>query len=478
MRKDEAMDMCEGPLFGKLLVFAVPLMFSGILQLLFNAADIIVVGQFTGDAAMAAVGSTSSLNNLIVNFFLGLSAGASVAAARYYGMRAWRDVEETVHTAILLGFITGLAMVFIGFFLARPLLTLMGTTSDVIDQSVLYMRIVFVGMPALMVYDFGAGILRAIGDTKRPLLFLFCGGVINVGLNLFFVIVCHMGVAGVAIGTVMSQLVSAVLTVRCLMRSSTACRLSLRRLRIVGAQLRFILRVGLPTGIQSAVFNISNVLIQSAINSFDSSVIVAGNTASVNIEGFVYTAMNAFYQATLTFTSQNVGAHRVKRILPIMGWNLLFSGVMGLGLGGCAVLLGRQLLGIYTPSAEVVSYGLIRLNIIGLTYFSCGLMDVVCASIRGLGPSITPTVISLAGACGLRIVWIYTVFAAHRTLLTLYLSYPMSWVVTFAANVVCFVFFFRRWKKQIRWKDFFLAVLRWAIVGPFAYRWLLRTKKE
>ena len=448
MRKDEAMDMCEGPLFGKLLVFAVPLMFSGILQLLFNAADIIVVGQFTGDAAMAAVGSTSSLNNLIVNFFLGLSAGASVAAARYYGMRAWRDVEETVHTAILLGFITGLAMVFIGFFLARPLLTLMGTTSDVIDQSVLYMRIVFVGMPALMVYDFGAGILRAIGDTKRPLLFLFCGGVINVGLNLFFVIVCHMGVAGVAIGTVMSQLVSAVLTVRCLMRSSTACRLSLRRLRIVGAQLRFILRVGLPTGIQSAVFNISNVLIQSAINSFDSSVIVAGNTASVNIEGFVYTAMNAFYRATLTFTSQNVGAHRVKRILPIMGWNLLFSGVIGLGLGGCAVLLGRQLLGIYTPTAEVVSYGLIRLNIIGLTYFSCGLMDVVCASIRGLGPSITPTVISLAGACGLRIVWIYTVFAAHRTLLTLYLSYPVSWVVTFAANVVCFVFFFRRWKKR------------------------------
>ena len=442
--------MCNGPLLGKLLVFSVPLMLSGILQLLFNAADIIVVGRYTGTGAMAAVGSTSSLNNLIVNMFMGLSAGGSVVVAQYYGMKAWKDVGDTVHTAMLLGLVTGVAMLFAGMFLARPLLVLMGTTEDVIDQAVLYMRIVFAGMPALMVYDFGAGILRAIGDTRRPLFFLFCGGVINVGLNLFFVIVFNMGVAGVAIGTVMSQLISAVLTVRCLMRSGTACRLELRALRIDRHKLGRILRVGVPTGIQSVVFNISNVLIQAAVNSFKSSAIVAANTAASNIEGFVYTAMNSFYQASITFTSQNVGAHKVERIRPILWWSLLCSTVAGCTLGALAVLFGEQLLGIYTPGdAEVISYGLVRLRLICLTYFTCGLMDVTCGSIRGLGPSVTPTLVTLAGACGLRIVWIYTIFAADRTLFTLYLSYPVSWVVSFIANMVCFVIFFRNWKRRV-----------------------------
>ena len=438
--------MCNGPLLGKLLVFSVPLMLSGILQLLFNAADIIVVGRYTG----TGVGSTSSLNNLIVNMFMGLSAGGSVVVAQYYGMRAWKDVGDTVHTAMLLGLVTGVAMLFAGMFLARPLLVLMGTTEDIIDQAVLYMRIVFAGMPALMVYDFGAGILRAIGDTRRPLFFLFCGGVINVGLNLFFVIVFNMGVAGVAIGTVMSQLISAVLTVRCLMRSGTACRLELRALRIDRHKLGRILRVGVPTGVQSVAFNISNVLIQAAVNSFKSSAIVAANTAASNIEGFVYTAMNSFYQASITFTSQNVGAHKVERIKPILWWSLLCSTVAGCTLGALAVLFGEQLLGIYTPGdAEVISYGLVRLRLICLTYFTCGLMDVTCGSIRGLGPSVTPTLVTLAGACGLRIVWIYTIFAADRTLFTLYLSYPVSWVVSFIANMVCFIIFFRNWKRRV-----------------------------
>ena len=449
MKRDQAMDMCSGPLAGKLLIFAIPLMFSGILQLLFNAADIIVVGQFTGDQAMAAVGSTSSLNNLIVNLFLGVSAGGSVVVAQYFGMKAWRDVEETVHTAILLGFIIGVALVFIGIALARPLLTLMGTTADVIDQSVLYMRIVFLGMPALMVYDFGAGILRAIGDTRRPLLYLFAGGVINVGLNLFFVIVFNLGVAGVAIGTVMSQITSAALTVRCLVKSDTVCRLTIKNLRIVRHKLFRILRVGLAVGIQSTVFNISNVLIQSAVNSFDNSVLVAGNTASSNIEGFVFTAMQAFYQASLTFTSQNVGAHKVERIRPILLWCLLFVTVTGLALGGAAALLGNQLLHIYSPSDEVVAFGLVRLRIICLTYFLDGIMDVVCGSIRGLGPSITPTITSFLGACGFRIAWIYTIFAMDRSLTTLYLSYPISWLITLSANVICFIFFFRAWKKRV-----------------------------
>ncbi len=449
MKRDQTMDMCSGPLAGKLLIFAIPLMLSGILQLLFNAADIIVVGQFTGDRAMAAVGSTSSLNNLIVNLFLGVSAGGSVVVAQYFGMRAWRDVEETVHTAVLLGLIIGVALVFVGVALARPLLALMGTTSDVIDQSVLYMRIVFLGMPALMVYDFGAGILRAIGDTRRPLLYLFAGGVINVALNLFFVIVCRMGVAGVAIGTVMSQVTSAALTIRCLVKSETVCRLTIRNLRIVRHKLFRILRVGLAVGLQSTVFNISNVLVQSAVNSFDNSVLVAGNTASSNIEGFVFTAMQAFYQASLTFTSQNAGAHRAERIRPILLWCLLFVTVTGLALGGAAALLGEPLLHIYSPSDEVVAFGLVRLRIICLTYFLDGIMDVVCGSIRGLGPSITPTVTSFLGACGFRIAWIYTVFAMDRSLTTLYLSYPISWIITASANVICFIVFFRSWKKRV-----------------------------
>ena len=452
MNRDMTIDMCSGPLMGKLLRFSVPLMLSGILQLLFNAADIVVVGQFDSSDAMAAVGSTSSLNNLIVNLFLGLSAGGSVVVAQYFGMKSRQDAEETVHTAILLGFISGLALVAAGMFLAEPMLVLMGTTPDVIDQSVLYMRIVFAGMPAMMVYDFGAGILRAVGDTRRPLVYLFCGGVVNVAFNLFFVIVCHLGVAGVAIGTVMSQCIAAFLTVRCLMKTEDCYGIRLRELRIVKHKLLRILRVGVPTGIQGAMFSISNVVIQSSINSFDSSIIVAGNTASGNIEGFVYTAMNAFYQASLTFTSQNVGAHQTRRILPVLGWSLLCVTVVGVATGVLAVLFGPQLLGIYSPDEEVIAYGLERLRLICLTYFLCGTMDVVTGSIRGLGPSVTPAVISLLGVCGLRIVWIYTVFAAHRSLMVLYLSYPVSWLITLVVNIICFAVFFKRWKKRIEAK--------------------------
>ena len=449
MRKDMTMDMCSGPLFGNLLRFSVPLMLSGILQLLFNSADIIVLGQFAGGNAMAAVGSTSSLNHLIVNLFLGLSSGGSVVVAQYFGMKSQKDIEESVHTSILLGLISGLVLVAVGLLLAEPMLTLMGTTSDLIDQAVLYMRIVFVGMPAMMVYDFGAGILRAVGDTRRPLLYLLAGGIVNIGLNLFFVLVFHMGVEGVAIGTVMSQCMSAFLVIRCLMSTEDSYGLKLRRLRIVKAKLLRILRIGVPTGVQGAVFSISNVLIQSAINSFDSSTIVAGNTASVNIENFVYTAMNAVYQAALTFTSQNVGAHNAKRINPIMWLSSLLSAAVGLILGVTAVVFGTQLLSIYSPEPEIVAYGLDRLRLIGLTYFLCGLMDTVCGCIRGMGTSIAPTLISLTGACGLRIVWIFTIFASTRSLFILYLSYPVSWFVTYAANLVCFAVTSRRWKKRV-----------------------------
>ena len=445
MKRSYEIDMCSGPLVPKILQFSIPLMLSGILQLLFNAADIIVVGQFTGSTAMAAVGSTGSLNNLIINIFIGLSLGSSVLMARYYGAKDDKNINELVHTSVLLSFISGAALIIIGIILARPLLSLMGTPYDVIDQAVLYMRIIFIGMPALMTYDFGAGILRAIGDTKRPLAYLFISGIINVFLNLFFVIVFGLGVAGVAIATIISQYTSALLVLRCLMKADTSYKLRLRSLRIVRSKLFQIFRIGIPAGVQGAVFNISNVLIQSSINSFGS-IAMAGNTASSNIEGFVYTAMNSLYQASTSFTSQNVGAGNTKRIVKVLLSCLAIVTIVGAALGYIAVAFGDFFLGIYSSDPEVIAYGLERLGIICSTYFLCGLMDTACGSIRGLGYSIAPTIVSLAGACGLRIAWIYTAFRIDHTLFMLYLSYPASWLVTFIVHMICFIVFFRKWK--------------------------------
>lgn len=445
MSRSYEIDMCSGPLVPKILQFSIPLMLSGILQLLFNAADIIVVGQFTGSAAMAAVGSTSSLNNLIINIFIGLSLGSSVLMARYYGAKDTEDIHQLVHTSIMLSLISGAGLIVIGTALARPLLELMGTPHDVIDQAVLYMRIIFLGMPALMTYNFGAGILRAIGDTKRPLAFLFVAGVVNVILNLFFVIVFGLGVAGVAIATIISQYISAVLVLRCLMKDDAPYRLEIRKLRMHRRMLMQIIRVGLPAGIQSAVFNISNVLIQSSINSFGS-IAVAGNTAATNIEGFVTTSMNAIYQASTSFTSQNVGAGNKERIVPVLLSCLSIVAILGAALGWLAFLGGRFLLGIYSSDPEVIAYGMNRMSVLCTTYFLCGMMDTTCGSIRGLGYSIAPTIVSLAGACGLRVLWIYTIFRLDRSLYTLYISYPISWAITFSAHIICFIVFFRAWK--------------------------------
>ena len=447
MRKTYEIDMCNGPLLGKILRFAVPLMFSGILQLLFNAADIVVVGQFTGSDALAAVGSTGSLNNLIVNVFLGLSIGSSVLTARYYGAQDWDNVRDVVHTSMLLSAIAGVVLIFLGISLAAPLLELMGTPENVLDQAVLYMRIIFAGMPAMMIYNFGAAILRAVGDTRRPLIFLLIAGIINVILNLFFVIVFHMGVAGVALATIISQCISAALVVLCLIRSSGHYKLYLKKLRITKDKLLQIVLVGLPAGIQGAVFSISNVLIQSSINSFGS-IAMAGNTAASNIEGFVYTSMNALYQASLSFTSQNIGAKKVHRIVPVLTRCLGCVIVIGAGLSALALLFGRQLLSIYSSDPEVITYGIGRMGVVCLTYFLCGMMDVTCGSIRGMGYSVAPTIVSLAGACGLRILWIFTIFQIDHTLFNLYLSYPISWAITFAAHLLCFILFFRQWKKK------------------------------
>lgn len=447
MRRSFEIDMCNGPLLGKILLFSVPLMLSGILQLLFNAADIVVVGRFAGNEALAAVGSTGSLNNLIVNVFMGLSIGTSIMVARYYGAQDWKSIREIVHTSMLVSFICGVALIFIGIFLAAPLLELMGTPPECLDQAVLYMRIIFIGMPAQMVYNFGAAILRAVGDTRRPLLFLLAAGIVNVLLNLFFVIVFHMDTAGVALATIISQSISAVLVVLCLMRSHAPYRLRFRRLRVRKAQLLQIIRVGLPAGIQGAVFSVSNVLIQSSINSFGS-LAVGGNTAASNIEGFVYTSMNSLYQTSLSFTSQNVGAGKLQRVVPILLRCLGVVLTVGVGLSGLALLFNHQLLGIYSSDQEVIRYGLGRLEVVCATYFLCGMMDVVCGSVRGLGSSVVPTIVSLTGACGLRILWIYTIFAENRTLFFLYLSYPITWVITFSAHLVCFFIFLHRRKKR------------------------------
>lgn len=448
MKKSYEIDMCDGPLLSKILLFSVPLMMSGILQLLFNAADIIVVGRFAGSSALAAVGSTSSLINLLINVFVGLSVGVNVLVAKYYGGQREKDMSETVHTAVLTSLLSGLFLVILGGIAARPLLHLMGTPDDVLDQAVLYMRIYFLGMPVLMVYNFGAAILRAIGDTRRPLYFLFMAGVVNVALNLFFVIGLGMGVDGVGWATVISEHVSALLVLKSLMEAPGALKLNLKELRIHPKKLKRIVKIGLPAGMQGAIFSISNVLIQSSVNSFGS-IAMAGNTASANIEGFVYTAMNAVYQTNLSFTSQNLGGRKYSRINRIMYICLAVVTVVGITLGITAVLAGDLLLGIYSSDAQVLRYGMLRLEIICGTYFLCGIMDCMVGSLRGLGYSVIPMFVSLAGACGFRVLWVFTVFAAYRSLDVLYLSYPVSWAITAIAHMITF----RKIRRKIPRQD-------------------------
>lgn len=438
------MDMCNGPIFGKLLVFALPLMLSGILQLLFNAADIVVVGKFSGSHALAAVGSTGALINFFVNVFIGFSIGTNVLVAQYFGARDEKNVHETVHTSILLGIVGGFILIVAGMVFAKPMLEWMDTPEDVLSHAVLYMRIYFIGMPAMLVYNFGAAILRAIGDTRRPLYYLLSAGMINVILNLFFVIVLDMGVAGVATATVISQIVSAILIVRCLMHSDGIYRLDLHELKIYKRKMVHIAKIGLPAGVQGAVFSLSNVLIQSSVNSFGS-IAMAGNTAAGNIEGFVYTSMNAVYQTALSFTSQNVGGERQDRIPKIVFQCLAIVTVVGAVLGNLAYQCGPFLLNIYSSDPEVIQYGMSRMQIICQWYFLCGIMDVAVGILRGMGYSVMPMLVSLAGACGLRVLWIFTVFVWKHSLFVLYLSYPITWTITLAVHFICF---FVIWKRK------------------------------
>lgn len=445
----EAMDMTEGPLLGNILRFSLPVMLTGILQLLYNAADIVVVGRFAGPTAMAAVGSTGSLINLIVNVFMGLSIGASVAVAQYYGAHRHKDVSQSVHTSIAVAFISGIVVMIFGVAMARTLLEMMGTPEDVLDLAVTYIRIYFMGMPFAMVYNFGAAILRAVGDTRRPLYFLTISGLVNVVLNVVFVAVFNMSVAGVALSTAISQVIAVVLIVLGLTHAEGSIRLDIRKIRIYPDKLKQIARVGIPAGLQGSIFSVSNVLIQSSINSFGSSV-MAGNAASANIEGFAYTVMNALYQAALTFTGQNIGARKPERIGRILWTCQAAVMVIGLVFSLLIHLVGAQLLGIYSSDAQVVDMGMRRLELMMKTYFLCGMMDTFVGVIRGMGNSLLPMIVSTLGACVFRIVWVYTVFAADRTLSVLYISYPISWAITAMAHFVCYLVIKPRVTARIR----------------------------
>lgn len=436
-------DMCNGPLLGKILIFYVPLMLSGILQLLFNAADIVVVGRFAGNESLAAVGATSSLTNLIVNLFIGLSVGANVLVARFYGAGQKNELKSMVQTALVTAAISGILLIFIGFFVSKPALGMMGTPDDVIDHSVLYMRIYFAGMPFMMVYNFGGAVLRAVGDTRRPLYYLLIAGGVNVVLNLIFVILLQMGVAGVATATVISQAISAALVVRCLLMTDSAYKLVLNDLQIAPDKLIKMFQIGMPAGLQGALFSISNVLIQSSVNSFGS-IAMAGNTAASNIEGFVYTAMNAFHQASISFCGQNYGAKKYKRVGKVTAICLGLVTAVGLVMGSGAYLASGILLRLYSPDAEVIRYGTLRMAYICIPYFLCGVMDVMVGTLRGMGYAIMPMLVSLSGACLFRVVWIYTLFRQFPTLECLYISYPISWSLTFLVHLICFMVVYRK----------------------------------
>ncbi|WP_297238377.1 MATE family efflux transporter [uncultured Faecalicoccus sp.] len=438
MKNTRQIDMVQGPIFRKLIFFSIPVILSGILQLLFNAADVIVVGRFSGSEALAAVGSTSSLINLLINLFLGISIGANVLVGQYIGARDIENCQKTVHTGILFALFGGLAMGIFGFLMAPVLLTWMATPPNVLPLSTTYMQIYFIGLPALLVYDFGAALLRAIGDTKRPLYFLLISGIINVCLNLFFVLGFNMGVAGVAIATIISEFISALLVLICLHNTEGPIQFQKKNLHFSLEKGIKMVKIGVPAGVQGMLFSISNVLIQSSVNGFGSTV-MAGNTASLNIENFVYISMNAIYQTALSFTSQNMGAKQYKRIDKILFECLCLVVIVGLVLGWGAYLGGDWLLHIYSGEPEVIKIGLIRLSIICTTYFTCGIMDVLVGSLRGMGYSILPMFVSMMGVCAFRVLWIFTIFQMHKELFVLYISYPISWILTIAVDVVCYV---------------------------------------
>ena len=442
--------MLQGPLLKNVILYTIPIVLTSWLQLLFNAADLVIVGQFDGSNCLAAVGATGAITNLIINLFIGLSVGAGVTVAHGLGSGDDEAVHRTVHAAIPAAIVSGIFLTVVGVALSKTFLVWMDTPTEnnVLELATLYMQVYFGGMVFNMVYNFAASILRAAGDTKSPLIFLAISGVINVGLNVFFVRVLYMSVAGVALATAISQAISAILVVITLMRRTDACKLELKKMRFYGPQLSKMIRIGLPAGIQGSMFSISNVMIQSSINSFGD-IVMSGNTAAGNIEGFVFTAMNAFHQTAVNFTGQNVGARQYDRVKKILWTCLGCVGVTGLVLGLAMYGFGPQLLSIYiTDSQEAIQYGLVRLGYICAVYFLCGLMDVSTGALRGMGASMVPMIISVLGVCGIRLLWIGTVFQTYHTTDCLYLSYGVSWVITFIAQFAAFWLIYRKHTKK------------------------------
>lgn len=448
-----SIDMTGGPIVKGLLLFAIPIMLTGMLQLLFNAADTVVVGRFGSETAIGAVGSTTALITLIVNLFMGLSVGASVTTAYCYGAKDAKGVQQVVHTSILSATIAGILVGIIGFFVSTPALRLMEAPDNVIGQSATYMKIYFCGTPAMMVYNFGASIVRSSGDTKRPLFYLSISGVVNIILNLIFVIVFHLDVAGVAIATVISQFISAACILVHMMRCDKWYKLEIRKLRIYPEKLLKIIRIGVPAGLQSSVFSISNVVVQSSINSFGS-IAVNGNAAAASLEGFMYLSVNAFHQSAVSFTGQNIGAKKYHRTSSIMKAALALAAAVSIVMSGVFLLFREELLHIYIPaympnSQAAVAYGVQRLIIICSTYYLCSGNDVMTGVLRGMGTSLVPALISVIGVCGTRILWVLLIFPSFHTITSLYISYPVSWFISFAAQIICFVFVKRRLQKQM-----------------------------
>ena len=447
MKKNKyEIDMCNGTLMDKLIVFAVPLMISGVLQLMFNAVDIIVVGQYSGSQSLAAVGSTTALINIFTNLFIGISMGVNVLAARFYAAGQDQQMSETVHTAILVALISGVIMTFVGVGMARWALEVMATPDDVIDLSTLYMRIYFLGMPFFMLYNYGAAILRAVGDTRRPLLFLIVAGITNAMLNVILVVKFHMAVEGVAIATVVSQLISCILVLRCLYQSESSYQLRFSKLRVNVSYLSQIFQVGIPAGIQSVVINFSNAMLQSSVNSFGSTA-MAGYTAANNLLGFLYASVNSVTQACMSFTSQNYGVGKFKRMDRVLIDCALISVVFAGTLGTIFYVFGSEILQIYTKDPEVIKVGMEIISITTIPYFLCGIMDLFPGAMRGMGRSGVPMILSIIGTVGTRIVWIYGIFPLHRSLFVLFISYPGSWLITIAMQVICF-FIVRKQERE------------------------------
>ena len=452
MATKKDMDMTNGPLLGKIFIFAIPVILSGVLQLLFNAADTIVVGRYAGSDSLAAVGSTTSIISLLVNFFVGISIGVNAVTAMLIGNRDNEGISETVHTAMVTSVISGLILVFIGVVFTKPILIIMGSPENVLAKSVLYLRIYFLGMPVMMLYNFGSAVLRAFGDTKSPLIYLCIGGIVNVLLNLVFVIIFDMDVAGVGVATIVAQCISAFLTILKFIKTDDLYKIHIKKLKIHKKRLAQIFKIGIPAGLQSSVFSVSNMIIQSSVNSFGAAV-MAGNAASSSLDNMLYIALNAFNQASLTFTSQNYGAGKIKRIKKVLIDSEFLVIIIGIALGAAMAFKAEALVSIYSKDPEVIKYGLERFYIMCATYFLCGMMDTFTGVLRGIGYSLSSMIISIACVCGVRLMFVFTYFPYHRTFRTIFISYPLSWFAAIVLETFVFVYAYRKLCGRIKNKE-------------------------